>query len=461
MHQDNSESCKTFDNTNMDSFNNDKSKEKDIDEYSSSAPQSINQNNNNFIQNNDEERQFKNINLIKEIKHLNLERLDYYDIFKCGMRIRYNSNTYFEQVKNKSLIPIENMKEATVYGAGNCFYKCLSKFLYCKVEFDENLRRGILTICQDNIYEINNYQNKVKIQNDEIIDTIDYINNMDKNINWASEIDIIITCFSFEMNIAIYKYSDDKNNLEYINSFIYDANISNNPTMILINENNHYNLIYPYIYNSGTHIINEKNQFNDNDEINPYPRYLGKDKNLYFNIFKFLNDGIVNGKRTWPDYIEFIQDRKFRNKKKSEFYRKIGVTNECNVEHNLDFKKKICRYDNLDLIASQDKYIVENKRLYLTRYEYNNTTEKKLIFKKYLIPYQKEIANILYKNHDENNHPGRDETIESIKNNNYYWVTINIDVEEYLNNCIICGSKNNEKTKDEKLEEEENEEKGE
>ena len=387
------------------------------------------------------EEKNKNIsNSINEIKYINFDKLDYFDIFKCGWRMRYNCNAYLKFVKNKSNISINNFKEARIVGEGNCYYKCLSKFLYCKTEYDDRLRRGVITFCKTNISDISNYINKVEAYNYGFINTIDYINDMDKKSIWAPDIDFLISSFIFGLNIGIYKYTDDKQNIEYTNSFIYEDNNLGNPTMILIKDNtNHYNLIYPY--SSGNNDMNEKTQFDiDNDELNPYPKYLGKDKNLYFNIFNFLNEGIINGKRKWPNYIDFIQDKKFRDKKKSEFYKKIGVKNECNM-HNLDFKKKVFKYENFDLVLSQDKYIVENNRLYLTRYEYNNITEKKLIFKKYLIPYKKEIDDILIKYHDDNNHPGRDETITSIKNDNYYWISITTDVEGYLKNCPTCANK--------------------
>ena len=422
--------------------------EKEIDEYSNSnidLEKMKDDNDLKSIQNslNLEEKPDENEtdNPIQEIKDMNLNRLNYFDVFKCGMKIRYNSHTYFNFIKNKLTIPKNNFKEVKVVGDDNCYYKCLSKFLYCKIEYDDKIKKTISTFCKENINEINNYEKKAILQNGEIMNTIDYINNMDKSDNWAPNIDIMISCHVFEMNIGVYKFSDDKNNLEYINAFIYKGNNVNYPTMILLNDSsNHFNFIYPYI--SRNNMINDKSQiFKDNDDLNPYPKYTGLDKNLYLNIFNFLNNGIVNGKRTWPDYIEYIQDRKFRSKKKSEFYQKVGITNECNVEHDLEFKKKICKYENFDLIASQDKYVVENSRLYLTRYEYNNLVEKKLMFKKYLIPYQKDLNNILRENHDENNHPGRDETIESIKNNNIYWISMNTDVENYLKNCSLCGSK--------------------
>ena len=44
------------------------------------------------------------------------------------------------------------------------------------------------------------------------------------------------------------------------------------------------------------------------------------------------------------------------------------------------------------------------------------------------------------KYHDDNNHPGRDETISSIKNDNYYWISITTDVEGYLKHSLQNGS---------------------
>ena len=128
-------------------------------------------------------------------------------------------------------------------GDGNCFYKCLSKFLYCKTEYDDKLRGGVLRFCKDNINEISNYQNKVKIQNEKLINTVDYINNIDKSNDWAEDIELMITSFIFELNIAIYHYSEDKKNLNYVKAYIYEYNTINNPSMILINDTlNHYNM---------------------------------------------------------------------------------------------------------------------------------------------------------------------------------------------------------------------------
>ena len=391
-----------------------------------------------------EEYKDTKINTISEIKSLKLNRLEYFEVFKLGMKVRYNGTKFFDNIKNGLTIPIHSIKEAKMIGDGNCFYKCLSKFCFCKVEYDERLRSGVSRFCRDNISEISEIQGKVLSQNGEYISTENYIKEMDNNRDWATDLDILITCFIFELNIGIYKYGEDKDNLEFVNSFVYEDNNVNNPTMLLIYENlNHFNLIYPFI---PPNVINsEKPIVNDAEEVNPYPKYLGKDKDLYLNIFKFLNNGVVNGKRTWPKYIDYIHDKKFRDKKKSEFYKKIGLTNECNMDHILEFKKKFLKHDRPELIASQDKYIVENNTLYMTRYEYNNEVEKKLIFKKYLIPYEKDIKDIINKFHNDNNHPKIEEIIDSIKNDNYYWITMSGDVEQVLLNCPVCASRFTEK----------------
>lgn len=48
-----------------------------------------------------EENNNEKLDSISEIKNMKFKRLDYLDIFQCGMKIRYNCNTYFELIKNK------------------------------------------------------------------------------------------------------------------------------------------------------------------------------------------------------------------------------------------------------------------------------------------------------------------------------------------------------------------------
>ena len=60
-------------------------------------------------------------------------------------------------------------------------------------------------------------------------------------------------------------------------------------------------------------LLMKTNPYNDD---NPFPKYtMGNDKNLYLNIFNFLDGGINDGKRKWLDYIDYIKDKKIRKKK--------------------------------------------------------------------------------------------------------------------------------------------------
>ena len=62
------------------------------------------------------------------------------------------------------------------------------------------------------------------------------------------------------------------------------------------------------------------------DPNNPYPKYiLGEDENLYLNIYNYLKNGLIKNKRSWPNYIEEIKDKRKKDKKKVDFCRKIGV----------------------------------------------------------------------------------------------------------------------------------------
>ena len=89
----------------------------------------------------------------------------------------------------------------------------------------------------------------------------------------------------------------------------------------------------------------------------------------------------------------------------------------------------------------KDKYYIENDRLYLSLYEPVSNVDITLVHKNYIIPFTKELKGLLIKCHDENNHPGYDETIDSIKNENYFWVSMFKDVYKYIKDCPACASK--------------------
>jgi len=295
----------------------------------------------------------------------------------------------------------------------------------------------------------------------------------------------------FGINIIIYKYSDDKNNLNYLNSYIYEEeNKKNTPSMILVYENlKHYNLIYTKIeiientnikkvkdlesindeeskiINEGTflksdEIIEDKNNITDVETLlkngnSMFPKNtLDKDERLYLHIFKFLRNGIQNGKRTWPDYIEMIGDKKIRDNKKTEFYRKMGLIKVTKARlawlaknrEKFGTNNKDKKFDESEISENQDRYSVENDRLYIYRYEKDKNSENpenNEICIRYMIPFTKDINAIMNECHDKINHQGVLETVNSIKSKYYYWVSIYDDVTEYINNCNICKNNSN------------------
>jgi len=151
-----------------------------------------------------------------------------------------------------------------------------------------------------------------------------------------------------------------------------------------------------------------------------------------------LYNGVKNGKRAWPDYINLIKDKRLRKNRKIDFYRKIRNINDSKMNNNKEIKiNEINKNEEFIII---DKYLIENNRLYITLYEHDKGSEK-VVYKKYLIPFLKELKDILKKCHNDKNHPSLEETIKSIKNSNYYWDDIFEDVSKYIKNCGVCSGK--------------------
>ena len=440
-------------------------------------------------QKNDNSNQNEQIKSLKNIKNINFTKLDYLDsIFKCGINIQNNNEKFYDYIKNGLNISTDLFDVCKAEGDSYYFYRCLSEFLYGKIDYFDSLRKAVLTFCKVNTNEIFTYKNEVEVKNGIFMNTKDYISNMDKNSYWSNDIDITVCSFLFNINIALYKYSDDKNNLIYIYAYIYDEDISNYPLMILINENNDiFNLVIPKAEVKENNIEETKNEeikdniadkdkslanieLNHNEDfktitemlkktenvniekilaenVTPFPKYTtDRDEDLYFNIFKFLFNGIKNGKRTWPDYIEIIKDRKIRDQVKLDFYKKMGLVNVSKssllwLAKNRKKYRDIYKENNIDInndsdkiINLQDKYLIENSRLHVVKYEGANRD----VQKKYIIPYLKEIDVIIKYCHDNKNHQGIEETVDTIKSANYFWVSIRDDVDDYIKNCTTC-----------------------
>ena len=116
--------------------------------------------------------------------------------------------------------------------------------------------------------------------------TDEYINLIGNDANWAADLEIIITAFIFSINIAIYKYTETEEFLEYIHFYGYEEETNNNPIFLLLNQNeNHYLLGYP---KNDTKNNNDNNLTSNDIFGNKYELkecYLTKKKEINNNTF--------------------------------------------------------------------------------------------------------------------------------------------------------------------------------
>ena len=144
--------------------------------------------------------------------------------------------------------------------------------------------------------------------------------------NWATNIDISVTAYIYNINIAIYLKNEDDEDLRYAHLYSYEENNYKNPLLLLLNENfNHFNILYDFEEYDDSKDNSEQKEEILKDPNNPFPKYiLGEDENLYLNIYNYLKNGLIKNKRTWPKYIEEIKDKRKKDEKKVEYCRKKG-----------------------------------------------------------------------------------------------------------------------------------------
>ena len=86
---------------------------------------------------------------------------------------------------------------------GNCFYKCVSFFLYGTMAYHREVRNTISNVCKAYIEVLSDFQAEVEIRKDKYIPTRDYIYMISDEGNWATNIDISVTAYIYNINIAI------------------------------------------------------------------------------------------------------------------------------------------------------------------------------------------------------------------------------------------------------------------
>ena len=97
--------------------------------------------------------------------------------------------------------------------ARNYFYICVSYYLYGIIEYHSEIRKIISNVCKDKLEELCDFQEKVEIKIDKFLRTKDYIYMISKEGNWATNIDISLTAYIYNINIAKYLKNEDDRDL--------------------------------------------------------------------------------------------------------------------------------------------------------------------------------------------------------------------------------------------------------
>ena len=153
----------------------------------------------------------------------------------------------YNYIITKNNIPNKCYKQINIDKDGNCFYKCVSYFLYGTIDYHREIRDIISNVCKANLEELCNFQETVEIRKDKYILTRNYIDMISDEGNWATNIDISVTAYIYNINIAIYLKNEDDEDLRYAHLYSYEENNYKNPLLLLLNENfNHFNILYDF-----------------------------------------------------------------------------------------------------------------------------------------------------------------------------------------------------------------------
>lgn len=148
--------------------------------------------------------------------------------------IKYNNKNYYYFIENKLNISSNLFNIFSIENDGNCFYRCLQKYLFDSENKYNILRKAKAQYCKENRNIISNFKKDLEYRYNLYITTVEYINLIGNDKNWANNIDISMRAYFFNINIATYKYSNNNNILEYFHNYS-SKDYSNIPLMILIN----------------------------------------------------------------------------------------------------------------------------------------------------------------------------------------------------------------------------------
>ena len=130
----------------------------------------------------------------------------------------------YNYIISKNNITKKQYKLINIDKDGNCFYKCVSYFLYGTIAYHREVRNTISNVCKANLEELSDFQEDVEIRKDKYILARVYIDMISDEGNWATNIDISITAYIYNINIAIYLKNADDEDLRYAHIFSYEDN---------------------------------------------------------------------------------------------------------------------------------------------------------------------------------------------------------------------------------------------
>ena len=348
-------------------------------------------------------------------------------------------------IKNKENLSFDNINIIPIVKDGNCFYRCLSYFFLSNQEYYKEFKEIIIEWIENNYKKFESFfgdDEKNKISKEILAkEEFDYIKSKD---SWGSDYTITIASLLFNLNIAVYIFNNNNNELKPYHFFENFEN-SNNELMILsYHTNYHFELIYSKkedqsniaVYNNFKEIIINDNINKENIKIsgvkfsNNYVKIkTNNNNNLYNEIFDYLYSININNNEI--EKLKIQNPNWHYNQILSKFNIKYPVRMEgkdvTNVERRKNFRKTAENYkldDNNRLCVLNPIKKSSNSNIY------------------YKIPFEHEKEIIISDCHSNNNHAGRDSTYNYILNEKWYWLGIIDDIKNFINVCPNCANQN-------------------
>ena len=125
---------------------------------------------------------------------------------------------------------------------GNCFYRCISYFIYGNELKHSSIRKYICEKAKEN--NINNSERINLIENIDLSQSQYIKNNMQKDGSFAGDYEISIAHKAYNINIAVYRPSNNNNELLFMNFYNENNNYNRNLLILIYINNNHYQLGY-------------------------------------------------------------------------------------------------------------------------------------------------------------------------------------------------------------------------